>query len=166
MSGKWTSIFIGALVATIALILSMALNDPTNPTGSLAGTAICCLGALGAGLVAAWHYASTNEVTIPGGEGAGMGAAAGALSAILAGLLSYALIAAGILPDPEVVMQEMLDTMPADQREMAERFSGLGSGPAGWVVNALIYAVIGALGGAIGAAVFKRGGEVPPEPGL
>lgn len=165
MSGKWTSIFIGALAATLALLVSTALSDPTNPMGSIASGAICCLGVIGAGLVAVWHYTSTNQLTITGGEGAGMGAAAGAVAAILTGVLSYALIAAGILPDPEVVMQEMLRNMPEDQRAMAERFGGFGTGPVGWLINAVIYAVIGAIGGAVGAALFKKGGTEPAEPG-
>lgn len=165
MAGKWTSILIGALVATVALLISTAIADPTNPVGSIGSSAICCLGVIAAGLVAVWHFTSTNEITITGGEGAGMGAAAGALSAILTGLLTYALIAAGLLPDPEVVMQEMLETMPEDQRAMAERFGGVGSGPVGWLINAVIYAVVGAIGGAIGAAIFKKGGAAPTEPG-
>jgi len=161
MTGKWTSILIGALAGTLALLISTVLSDPTNPMGNIASTAICCLGVISAGLVAVWHYASTNGVTIAGGEGAGMGAAAGAVAAILTGLLSYALIAAGILPDPEVVMEEMLRNMPEDQRAMAERFGGIGTGPLGWIINAVIYAVIGAIGGAIGAALFKKGGPDP-----
>jgi energy-converting hydrogenase Eha subunit A len=133
--------------------------------GNVTSSAICCLGVIGAGLVAVWHYTSTNALTITGGEGAGMGAAAGAVAAILTGILSYALIAAGILPDPEVVMQEMLESMPEDQRAMAERFGGVGTGPVGWIINAVIYAVIGAIGGAIGAALFKKGPITPEEPG-
>lgn len=161
MTGKWTSILIGALAATLVLLISSALSDPANPMGNIASTALCCLGVIAAGLVAVWHYTSTNGVTIAGGEGAGMGAVAGAVAAILTGLLTYALIAAGFLPDPEVVMQEMLEEMPEDQRAMAERFGGIGTGPLGWVINAVLYAVIGAIGGAIGAAMFKKGG---PEP--
>lgn len=165
MTGKWTSILIGALVATVALLIASALSDPTNPMGSIGSTALCCLGVIAAGLVAVWHYTNTNGVTITGGEGAGMGAAAGAVAAVLTGLLSYALIAAGILPDPEVVMQEALQNMPEDQRAMAERFGGMGTGPIGWIINAVIYAVIGTIGGAIGAAIFKKGGETPVGPG-
>jgi hypothetical protein len=161
MTGKWTSILIGALAATLALLVSTAISDPTNPMSNIGSSVVCCLGVIAAGLVAVWHYTSTKGVTITGGEGAGMGAAAGAISAIFVGLLSYALIAAGILPDPEVVMQEMLESMPEDQRAMAERFGGAGTGPLGWLINALIYAVIGTIGGAIGAAIFKKGG---PEP--
>lgn len=165
MSGKWTSILIGALAATLALLVSSVLSDPTNPMGSIASSAICCLGVIAAGLVSVWHYTSTNQLTITGGEGAGMGAAAGAVAAILTGLLSYALIAAGLLPDPEVVMEEALRNMPEDQRDMAERFGGMGTGPVGWLINAVLYAVIGAIGGAVGAAIFKKGGADPIEPG-
>lgn len=164
MTGKWTSIFIGALAATVALLIASALSDPTNPMGNFTSSALCCLGVIGAGLIAVWHYTSTNGLTITGGEGAGMGAAAGAIAAILAGLIGYALVAAGLMPDPEVVMREMLEGMPEDQRGMAERFGGFGMGPVGWLINAVIYAVIGAIGGAIGAAIFKKGGATPVEP--
>lgn len=166
MPSKWTSILIGALVAAISAFISTALSNPANPVGSMAGSAICCLGVIGAGLVAVWHYASTHSLTIPGGEGAGMGAAAGAIGALLAGVLGYVLIAAGILPDPEVMMEEMLETMPEEQREMAERFGGFGTGPVGWLINAVIFAAIGAIGGVIGASLFKKGGPEPAEPGF
>lgn len=168
MNPKALSVFIGALAATLLLLVANALTDPTNIASSFVSGTLCCVAVIGAGLVAVWHYTASNDLTLAGGEGAGMGAAAGALSAVLAGVLVWALTAAGIFPDPDVVMQEMLDSMPADQREMAEKFGGgAGMGPAGILINALVSAVIGAIGGALGAAVFKKGGPDPTvsEPG-
>jgi hypothetical protein len=148
MSNKGTSILTGGLA--IALLATLLALIPTI------GPFISCLGVIAGAMVAVWHYTSTYGVSLPAGEGAGVGALAGVVGAILGILLGLLLVQAGVIPDPQQVVQEQLRDMPAEQREMAERMARWGQGPIGWIISIVIYSILGAIGGAIGASVFRR----------
>lgn len=165
MTGKTSSILIGVLAYVFIGIVLQLVAAGTGFLSSVLG----CLVILGSAMVAVWHYTSTNGLTIPAGEGAGMGALVGLFGAVLAGLLTYLLISAGAMPDPadlaleQMRSQGMTDEQIEEARGMAEMFS---SPLMVLLVGGVIGALVGAIGGAIGASVFKKGGDAPAEPGL
>jgi MFS family permease len=154
MSPKVTSVVLGALA--IALLYVLLSLIPTI------GAFLSCLAVIGGAMIAVWHYTSANNLTVPAGEGAGIGAMAGALGAVVAIALGLLLVQMGLMPDPQQVIDEQLRDMPADQREMAERIGGWAQGPVGWAMSVVVNAILGAIGGAIGGAVFKRGEAADP----
>ncbi len=165
MNSKWTSILIGVLAYVFLGVLSNVL---AAGAGALAGV-LGCLIVLGSALIAVWHYTSTNGLTIPGGEGAGMGALVGLIGALIGGALGYLLISMGVVPDPaELAIQNMRDRgMSREEIEQAQGMMEMFSSPAiGLLIGAAIGSIGGAIGGAIGAALFKKGGAMPTEPGF
>jgi len=131
---------------------------------------LCCLGVIAGALVTVWHYTDTNEITIPTGKGAGLGAIAAIGGSIIALILNFVLIQAGIRHDLAIVeffVNSMGDSMPPEQLEEMERQleAPFAIGP--YFLNGLlgmaISAAFGAIGGVIGAKVFKKGGDEPTE---
>lgn len=165
MSAKTPSILIGVLAY---VILSILLQFFAVGAGPMSGV-LSCLVILGSAMVGVWHYTSTNESTIPAGEGAGIGALVGIGGALLAGGLSLLLISAGAMPDPSDLAVEQMraqglsDEQIESQRGMVELFS---SPVMVLLVGSVLGALVGAIGGAIGASVFKKGGDAPAEPGF
>lgn len=162
MSGKSQSILLAALVyAVLSVLLSFVFRPGAGGAAGMLGTVLGCVVLLGVGALAVWHYTTTNNVTVPGGAGAGMGAAAGAIGAIAAGIISLVLVSIGVMPDPMELMIAEFERqgMTDDQIDMMTAFSNplitFGTG-------AIIGAIAGAIGGAIGAAMFKRGGTTEP----
>ena len=164
MSAKTPSILIGVLAY---VILSLLLQF--FAAGGMMSGALGCLVILGSAMVGVWHYTSTNQLTIPAGEGAGIGALVGIGGALLAGALSLFLISAGAMPDPSDLALEQMraqglsDEQIESQRGMVELFS---SPLMVLLVGGVLGALVGAIGGAIGASVFKKGGAAPAEPGF
>lgn len=166
MTGKWTSILIGALTYVILGTLLSAFGATAGGLGAILGCLVIILSAI----LAVWHYTTTNTLTITGGEGAGMGALVGLIGAIVAGILGYFLISIGAIPDPmDTAIQQMRDQgLTEEQIEqgmgMAEMFS---SPVIGIALGAVFGLIGGAIGGAVGAAMFKKGGPepTPTEPG-
>jgi hypothetical protein len=167
MTGKWTSILIGALTYVFLGTLLSTFGAAAGGFGAI----LSCLVVLGSAAVAVWHYTTTNELTITGGEGAGMGALTGLIGAVIAGILGYFLISIGAVPDPmDAAIEQMREQgLTEEQIEqgmgMAEMFS---SPVIGIVVGAVFGLIGGAIGGAVGAALFKKGGPdpTPREAGL
>jgi len=128
---------------------------------------LCCAGVIIGALVAVWHYTSQNELTISAGQGAGLGVMAALLGWAIAFVLNFVLIKAGIRSD-QAISQFILDkvgsNMPPEQYDQLlqqmEREVSFGA----YFLNSLIglglSALFGAIGGAIGAAIFKK---APPE---
>lgn len=153
MNEKRTSILIGGLVVTV---LSTSYLGFIN--------LVCCLGVVIGALVTVWHYTSTHSLTVTAGEGAGMGIRAGLIGVVAASLLNFAFAQAG-LDATTFANQFMLDRfgdgMPPEQVDELER--QIREGPSvqdllmGLGIGALLYSLFGAAGGAIGAALFKKG---------
>ncbi len=161
MTSKWTSILIGVLAYVFLSVLLSVLAAGVGLLGAL----FACLVVLGSAMAAVWHYTSTNGLTIPGGEGAGMGALTGLVGAVLGGLLGYLLISMGAVPDPtDLAVERMREQgMTREQIDQAMGMAKIFSSPViGVLIGGVFGAIGGAVGGAIGAAVFKKGG---PEPG-
>ena len=165
MSGKTQSVLLGGLVialaATIVGFLQFSVPQQVQPVFGC----LTCILFIGTGLLAVWHYTSTNGLTIPGGEGAGMGALSGVIAAIAAFVIAWALRAVGVFPSVEEMIEMAMQgqEIPPESREMMETMAGFSSGIGGLLVNLLFGVIAGAIGGAIGAAVFKKGGEPVDE---
>lgn len=158
MPTKWTSIIVGGLTYALLGLLIQFLFQ----AGGVAAGALSCLVILSAGLVAVWHYTSTHGLTIPAGQGAGIGAAAGAVGALVAGILGQLFISLGVLPDPIEAARRNLESQGLTQEQIdqglafAENFS---NPIIGIIIGLALAAIIGAISGAIGAVVFKKGGH-------
>lgn len=131
------------------------------------GACLCVLAILGAGLLAVWHYTDTYQLTVAGGTGAGMGALAAVAAGIVDGVIGLIFQALGLVPSAEEAAQAFLEGMQqAGSGEQAEAVRQLVESPlfliAVFGIQLLIFAVLGAIGGAIGASLFKKEGEEDP----
>ena len=131
---------------------------------------LCCLGVIAGALVAVWHYTDTNEITIPTGKGAGIGALAAIGGGVISMVLNLALIKAGIRHDiafTEFMLNRFGDSMPPEQLDAMEAQIEAPFQFGAYMLNSLlgfgISAVFGAIGGSIGAKAFKKGGDEPTE---
>jgi len=131
---------------------------------------VCCLGVIAGALVAVWHYTDTNEITIASGKGATLGVSAALGGLVIATVLNLILVSVGI--NHETAMQEWMinnmgDSLPPEQLEQMERDmeagQSIGQRMMGLGIGAVVYTIFGAIGGAIGAKMFKKGGDEPTD---
>ena len=131
---------------------------------------LCCLGVIAGALVTVWHYTETNELTIPTGKGASMGVLSALAGLLMATALNLILISVGI--NHETVMQEWImnkfgDSMAPEQIEAMEAEMEAGKTLVQHFLSLLIgggvSSVFGAIGGAMGAKIFKKGGDEPTD---
>ncbi len=171
MPSKTQSILVGGLVAAVTgTILQVAgyvsgATSPVdpNPVLGIIFNILGCMVMLTSGLVAVWHYATENELTLKGSQGVGIGSLAGIVYAVAGIVLGWVLVLLNVLPSPEETLELMRDagTFDAPGAEQAESITRI-MVTWGWVVMAFIGGVLmGLIGGAIGAALFKRGVESP-----
>lgn len=169
MSPKGQSILLGA--AVVALL-------STSYLGFI--NCLCCAGVIAGAMVAVWHYTNTNSLTIPAGEGAVIGLSAAALGGVISLILNFLLISIGL--GAEAAMQEfaldfLAGRVPPEQLEEIEAQMAAGQSAGAYFVNGLcgivIFVIFGAIGGVIGASVFKKGPAetdtpppAPPPPAL
>ncbi|MFZ8977585.1 MAG: hypothetical protein ACO2Y9_10840 [Pseudohongiellaceae bacterium] len=153
------SILLGALVTGILSTSYLGLIN-----------FLCCLGVIAGALVAVWHYTDTNELTISTGKGAGMGALAAIGGGVISLIANLVLIQMGIRHDlatVEFMINTFGDGMAPEQIEAMESQLEAPFEIGMYFFNALfgfaISAVFGAGGGAIGAKIFKKGGDEPTE---
>ena len=163
MPSKPPSFVIGALVyALVGAVMSFIASSGGMATQMLGGCGLC-LGALAGPMVGVWHYVSTNRLTIPAGSGAGLGAVTGLAGGVLSYVLGQLLRAIGLLPTAAEMIErqrEMLIDMGMDAAQVdAQLASGSAmSGPIAEIATAIIGGlIIGAIGGAIAASIFKKG---------
>ena len=162
---KNPSIAVGlAVYVVLGLVAAFITFSGGMATQSLGGVLSCLVG-LAAPVVAVWHYTSTHALTIPAGQGAGLGAITSAVGAVIAGLLSWALQQVGVFPSNEEIMEQTRDQLIAQGNMSPEDVDAMMGAMGGFAdnvllsvgVNAVIGAVVGAIAGAIAAAVFKKG---------
>lgn len=129
---------------------------------------LTCAAYIGAGLLVAWHYANTYQVTIPAPAAGWMGAAAAALAALVSSLINFLIASLGGAPGYREQMQEGLRALEESGMSAAqiEQLRVWISTPA-FLVTAVVFGLIltaamGALGGVIGAGAFRKG-EPPAE---
>jgi len=176
MSSKSQSILIGGFLAAVTgVFISVAgeisgASDPQNsqsPAGIILSV-VGCMVMLTSGLISVWHYTSENELTLTGRQGAVIGVLSGLVYGVGAIVLSYLLVVAGFLPSPEETIQRIRDTGAfdapgAEQAESITRMAITWGAPLILVAGG---AILGLIGGLIGAALFKRGTEEPDGEGL
>jgi len=158
MPSKQQSIILGGLVAGL---LSTSYLGMIN--------FLCCAGVIVGALVAVWHYTDTYELTIKAGQGAVLGLLAALVGWAIALILNFVLIKAGIRSD-QIITQFFLDrfgdSMPPEQYDTLVDQMESPITLAGYLGNSLwglISLAFGAAGGAIGAVIFKKGGDEPSE---
>jgi hypothetical protein len=160
MPSKQQSIILGGIVVTILSTSYLGLINM-----------LCCLGVLLGSMVAVWHYTETYEVTLKSGDGAKMGAMAAIFGLVVASILNYILVAVFDLRHDQALAQYMLDmfgdSMPPEQYDqtVAEMNAPLTIGKAlqGMLWGLVAFPAFGAIGGILGATMFKKGGDEPTE---
>jgi hypothetical protein len=124
------------------------------------GACIACLAALGAGAAAVWYHDRTFSPVTSGGTGAGLGAGAAAVAALVSGLIGGVLSFVGLRPGWSQAGERAVERMrqqgsPEQQVEMVRQMFESPFLPVAIVGCSLIlYAILGAAGGAIGVALF------------
>lgn len=155
---KQSIIMGGAVYAGLSVVVSLLFGQAGL------GQALGCLIIFSGGLTAVWHYTSTHSLTIKAGQGAGLGTLASLLGAVLAIAVGFALVTAGIMPDPAVEgMERAIADMEArgmteEQIEQGLAMTEMFMNPAVWITMGLVFGAIGgAISGAVGALIFKKG---------
>lgn len=168
MTPRQYSILVGAIVTAV---LSTSYLGFIN--------AICCLGVIIGGVVAAQQYVTRSGAHDTGpildaGDGAVLGALSGVGGAVLAAFLDLLLRPVGLDSQSigEGMMQDMMQGTQGIQGQEGMMQGVQGGGAMMFIVwlvlTIVVYAIFGAIGGAIGAAIF--GQDAPqdtgsPEPG-
>ena len=166
MPSKSQSILLGSFVAVALSLVQLFLV--TSGGGGMGAqmlqTAVCCLIGIGGAGVAVWHYTSENNLTLPAGTGAGIGAAATSLGYVISYVIGMVLQAIGIVPSDAEILETARENalrqnpeMSAEQLDQIMGFAENMSGVVGGVINLVILAIVGAIVGAIAASVFKKG---------
>jgi hypothetical protein len=162
MTGKSQSILLGAMIvgllSTIFGLVQFSIQSQV--LGSLA----CCLIPTVGALVSTWHYTSTNALTIRAGEGAMIGLVASILCYFISLVLSVLVSYTGLMPSPFDVeamiemTEESLVNRGSSQEEIDMAIGAMRDFYFLFVIVAIVaYGVLGAVVGAIGANLFKRG---------
>jgi len=128
------------------------------------GTLACCVIPTAGALLATWHYTSANALTIRAGDGAMIGLAACILGNFVSLVLSLLVSYTGLMPSPfdveaviEMTQQSMVDR-GSSQAEIDQAIGFMREFYFVFVIVAVVaYGVLGAVAGAIGASLFKRG---------
>lgn len=159
MTPRQQSILIGAVVTGV---LSTSYLSFINT--------ICCLGVIIGGIVAVQQYSTQTGIAIEAGDGAVLGALAGAGGAVLGSIFDAALRPVGLdsTSISQGMMQQWMEGMQGQEGmspEMMQQFQG-GGGIMMFLVglgfSIVVYAIFGAIGGAIGAALFGGSDEAGP----
>lgn len=156
MSGKSESLLLAGLATGVVASLLESV-----PGG--AGCLVCAV-YLGSGMLAVWHYANTYALNVLAGTAAAMGAGAAALGAVVASGIGYLLALLGARPTLREQIDEALEVLEREGVGMAqiEMMREWTASPA-FMTTAVLFgislvAILGVVGGLIGAGLFKRAG--------
>jgi hypothetical protein len=153
MTPRQQSILVGAVVTGILSTSYLGLINT-----------LCCLGVIVGGVVTTQQYAARTAGSVPSGDGAVLGAFAGAAGAVLSAVFDVMLRPLNL--DSRSIqqgLQEQLMQMGGGQGmspEMMQQMQGEGPGLlsvmglAFLFMNLILFAIFGAIGGAIGTALF------------
>lgn len=152
MTTRQRSILAGALITGI---LSTSYFNFINT--------LCCLGVMLGGAVAVQQFTSQTGTALEAGDGAIMGALSGAGGAVCAAIFEAILRPVGLDSDTisRDFMEEWMQGMEGQPGMSPEMMEQLQTGETGivfillgTVVTMVIYAIFGAIGGALGTSVF------------
>lgn len=165
MTPRQQSILVGAVVTGILSTSYLGLINT-----------FCCLGVIIGGIVAAQQYVGRTRTSVKAGDGAVLGAAAGAGGAVLSALFDVVLRPFNL--DSQAVQQSLQEYMmqmmgEEGMKQMMQMQQAQGEGPGLLSVmgllllalNVVLFAVFGAIGGALGTALFG-GGEPEGSDGV
>jgi len=159
MPSKQQSIILGGLIAGLLSTSYLGLINM-----------LCCAGIIIGALVSVWHYTDTNELTIKAGQGAVIGLLAALVGWAVSLVLNYILIKAGIRSDRDLSqfrLDRFGDSMGEEGVErIVEQMNTeitLGKYMLSALWGVLLSAIFGAIGGSIGAVLFKKGGDEATE---
>jgi len=152
MTPRQQSILVGAVVTGILSTSYLGLINT-----------LCCLGVIVGGIVTTQQYAARTAGSVPSGDGAVLGAFAGAAGAVLSAVFDVMLRPLNL--DSQSIqqgLQEQLMQMsdqgmsPEMMQQMQGEAPGLLSvmGLGFLLLNVVLFAIFGAIGGAIGTALF------------
>ncbi len=159
MPSKVQSILLGGVSMGVAVAIFNFIP--------VVGGVLCCVAVIGAGVLAVWHYTNTYHLTITGGAGAGMGVLAAIVAAVVSSLLNALFTLVGLAPGWGEMREQMMEGMqrgagdPEQMETFRQLFESVWFVPGIILCSIVIYALLGAIGGAIGAASFKQGGDTP-----
>lgn len=160
MGSQQRAILLGALVTGLLFTVFSVLN-PTGENQAI-GFAACCLPSLLGPLMAIRNYATAESLSLSTGEGAKIGLLTGAGGGLIGGVMGLLLRAIGVLPSMEDIIELTRDRMaeagaPPEQVDGMIKAVEMFSGSLGIVISVVALAIVGAIVGMIGAAIFKKG---------
>jgi hypothetical protein len=154
MTPRQQSILVGAVVTGILSTSYLGLLNT-----------LCCLGVIVGGIVTVQQYVGRTGGLVEAGDGAVLGAAAGAAGAVLSAVFDAALRPFDL--DSQAVQKSLQESMmqmvgEEEMNQMMQMQQAQGEGPAllsvmgllMLAVNAILFAIFGAIGGAFGTALF------------
>ncbi len=153
MTPRQQSILVGAVVTGLLSTSYLGLINT-----------ICCLGVIVGGVATTQQYAARSPGAIASGDGAVLGASAGAAGAVFSALFDVILRPLGL--DSQAVQQniqkQFMQSMgeqgmsPEMMQQMQGDAPGLLSamGLALLLLNVVVFAIFGAIGGALGTTLF------------
>ncbi|PEN14562.1 hypothetical protein CRI94_05925 [Longibacter salinarum] len=154
MSSKQSSILVGGLVGGIL---------STSPISVI--NCLCCLGVIIGAIAGIWYYTDQEQTSVETGNAAVMGAGIGVLAAVLSALFTFILGSIGLVPTSEEQFREamQMEGMTTEGREALQNIQNYMTSVGGMIVitgvSAVVYAIFGAIGGAIASAIFKKNDE-------
>ncbi len=155
MTIRQRSILVGAVVTGI---LSTSYLDFIN--------VVCCLGVIIGAITTIQQFTAESGRRLQAGDGAGLGALTGAGGAVIGAILDSMLRPLGLDSNTisQNMMKGMMEGMEGQPQMSPEMMAQMQSGGlvmtiVGVGFTMVIYAIFGAIGGAIGTALFDGDGS-------
>ena len=160
MIGGLACAILSTVIQVVSTLSNAGMGMQASPVGIILGCLGCLVG-LTSGLIAVWHYTGEHELTLTGGQGVKLGALAGVVSALAAFLLTRALVLMDVMPSADDMLNLLMENPAFDNpdanMDMVEWWIEFSMGWGGLLVGLIFGPLFGLAGGAIGAAMFKRG---------
>jgi len=132
---------------------------------------LCCLWIIGGAVLAAHLLARGSTVALTAGDGAIVGALTGIAAAVVERIVSLPLRAINLSVYQRLMerLAQFADQVPSQWQEWMQRSTtgqfSLAMFLVGLFISAALFAVLGVLGGVIGASLFgKKPAQTPPPP--
>jgi hypothetical protein len=148
---------------TAAAIVGVAIGVLSGiPVLNFVVICTCCLPVIGSGLAAVWLYMRNSGATsVTTQEGLMMGLVSGGIGGLVSSVLS--LLTNLVMADAAgnaAAIEQALASMPPEQAEqmrpLVEALANGGGGVLGVCVGVVLFAVLGLIGGVIGAATIGK----------
>lgn len=165
-SARNRALLIGAVIALLPNLLRLAVGG-NQILGMLVGC-VACLAIIGSGTAAVGYYTNATRTTLSAGDGAKMGFQLGVIVLVVSTALMLVFWLFAGMPSMGDYFVEQAQRGGQDlPPEQLEAMEAMFSNPAmlGLILVMSTAVSLGAptLGGLLGAAIFKKGGELPPQ---